>query len=684
MMRQMRRLGALLGVAALLGAPQPAAASEPVMVIAASAAKHMGARMKGGRKAAIQRDALRAALDAAPDRLRLGLLSYGETPKRKCDDVSDLTPIAAAGGAKAAMTNAARRLKGGGRAAHIAAILRADELASAEPGAGPRSVVLIAGGADDCAEDPCAAAKAFAARRPGVAVHVLTLAPPPPERARLRCIADNTGGRYAEALDAADATRELTRFIAVDAPPAPVVAAPSAETPAAPPGSPAPSASEPLFPPPPLPERGAAARVAAAPAPNVSFSATLAEGAPPLRQGVAWRAYALKPGAKPGGYAGDKPVWSGAGPEPKAALAPGRYHIEATYGFASAGRDVTVEAGAPLEAAVTLNAGSIAARAVAKTGGEPLDQMFYILYAAGLGGREIGRSSRADAVFHVPAGSYRLVGQHGQAEAETLVAVAAGETARAELAMNAGVLKLEARAKSDGPTMAEVFYYVFGPDDDGKEIARSAAPQPEFRLAGGRYRVVAQYDLARAEKTVTVQPGRETSALLILDGAGLRLSAKLAGRDEPLARDVQFTLYKLDNGAVEATEEIGRYASLGKEIYLRSGRYRVESKYGYQNAVEAAEITIAPGETRQLTLLHRAGEVKLALVNRRGGPPLARARWTVTDAAGAVVLSTTQSLPQLTLKSGAYTAAAQYGGKTVSASFEVADNDAKTVEVELK
>jgi|GEM_PF-6179505 len=685
MLRQMKKLNVLICAAVLaVLTSEPAAASDKATIIIAPASRAMTGRIKGGASLSPFRDAALKALDVLPPEEMAGLIAYGEAPPRKCEDVSDLTPLSRVADARPALKNSLQKLQPkGGRAPQIAAMARAAELLKAQAGAGQKAIVLVAGSADDCAEDACAAAKAFQIANPGVPVHVVALSPAKTERGRLQCIADQTGGMYAEAADAASVLPQLIAALQRDKPSI-------APEDAALPTPQANAADAPIFETPPLPERNPSAQTAAiAPKlePNVVMRAILSAGSSPLRQGVAWRVFAAKTGAKTvADYDGAKPVWTGAGAEPSTTLAPGRYYVHAAYGFVSKGLDIDVTSGAPVDATVTLDAGAIEAQAVAKAGGAPLDQMFYILYADEPGKpREIGRSSRSDAVFHVPAGRYRIVAQHGLAEAQTSVSVEAGNTARAALVMNSGLLKVEARIKPGGPVMQQVFYYIYsGEDKDGREIARSASPEPLFQLASGKYRVVAQYDLAKAEKIVTVAADQKSEANFVMDGAGLKLSSKLAGQTAPLTRDIQYTLYKLNRDGVEATEEIGRYASLNREIFLRSGRYRIESKYGYQNAVQAAEISLSPGENRELVIEQRAGEVKLTLVAKPGGLPLARVRWSLSDEAGAVVLTTTQALPQLVLKSGKYRATAQYGSKDFTGDFEVADNESKTVEITTK
>ncbi len=688
MPRQMKISNIILCAVAAVLATAPwglAMAIQKATVIIAPASRDMTLRMKGGRKFLAFRQAALQALDAMPPEQIAGLISFGETPAKKCEDVSDLTPPARMSEGRAALKNALQKLQvKSGRAPHISAIARAAELLKAQPADAQKSIVLIAGGPDDCAEDPCAAAKAFQIANPGLPVHVVGISPAKGSSARLQCIADQTGGTYSEASTTTAILPQIIAALQRDP------AGPTPDDAIVTPPQPSAAADAPVFDTPPLPERNPGTQIAAAPIKieaNVGLRAILAPGGDTLKQGVAWRVFAAKSGVRSTeDYASAKPLWSGAGAEPSTTLAPGRYHVQAAYGFVSSGQDIEVRAGEPMLATITLGAGSIEAQAVAKPGGAPLDQMFFILYADDPAKpREIGRSSRSDAVFHVPAGRYRLVAQHGLAEVEERVSVDAGQVTRSEVVMNSGVLKVDTRASPGGPIMQQAFYYIYrGEDKDGPEIARSAAPSPSFNLASGTYRVVAQYDLAKVEKVVTVSPGADSSASFIIDGARLKLTTKLAGQSAPITRDIQYTLYKLTEDGVEATEEIGRYASLGREIFLRSGRYRIESKYGYQNAVQAAEITLSAGENRELSIEQRAGDVKLALIAKPGGLPLARVKWSVSDDAGTVVLTTTQALPQLVLKSGKYRATGQYGGKEFSADFEVADNESKTVEVTTK
>jgi hypothetical protein len=122
--------------------------------------------------------------------------------------------------------------------------------------------------------------------------------------------------------------------------------------------------------------------------------------------------------------------------------------------------------------------------------------------------------------------------------------------------------------------------------------------------------------------------------------------------------------------------EIARSPNTGRVFHLSGGLYRVVSQYGGANVRETADITIKPGETQKLEFELHAAKVRLTLSKRSGRRPVA---WTITDASGQKVAQSENVAPELTLKSGSYTAEARSGSKTFTASFELGDNEKKVV-----
>jgi hypothetical protein len=418
------------------------------------------------------------------------------------------------------------------------------------------------------------------------------------------------------------------------------------------------------------------------PPPNVRLIAKLAPASPALREGLGWRVLSEKP---IGPVKEDKIVWSGGGAEPAIRLNPGRYYVEASFGFARNGQEMEIPPEGAVENTVVLNAGTIRTRGVAVSGGQPLNDMFYVLRRVdetGAPDREMGRSSLAQAAFHVPAGRYRLALQHGLASTEIPVQVAAGQEVQAEGVLNSGRLKLTATANSGGPLLDDAVFFVYADDNTSnpKEVARSELREPEFDLPAGRYRVAAIYGLARVERQVTVKPGAVTEETLVLDAGGVRLMSVLSADGAPLDRQLIYKVYAIAPGGA-SPQTVATSAKPAPLIHLKSGKYRIESQYGWHNARQTREIDVVAGETAELIFEHRASEVKLKLAAAPGTPALGRVKWTVKYANGGTVLISQDSAPSLILQAGSYQVVAQHGAKTYSRAFEANANEVHTIEL---
>jgi hypothetical protein len=449
------------------------------------------------------------------------------------------------------------------------------------------------------------------------------------------------------------------------------------------PAKPSPDAAAP--PPDGIPELPARAGTPPAPPPppNVKLRAALAAASPPLREGIGWRVLTEKPS---GVVREDKIVWSGGGAEPAIRLNPGRYYVEASFGLARNGQEMEIPPEGTVESTVVLDAGTIRGRGVAVPGGLPLDDMFYVLRRAddaGQSGAEVGRSSLAQAMFHVRAGRYRLALQHGMARTEIPVTVAAGQEVQAEGVLNSGRIKLTAAANEGGPPLDDAVFFVYADDTGGtpKELARSELREATFDLPAGRYRVAAVYGLARTERQVTIKPGATAEEKLVLDAGGVRLLSVLAADGPVLDRLVIYKVYALSPDRNAPPQSVATSAKAAPLIHLKSGKYRIESQYGWHNARQTREIDVAAGQTTDLLFEHRASEVKLKLTAAPGTPALGRVKWIVKYANGGTVLISQDSAPSLILQAGSYQVVAQHGAKTYSRAFEANANEVHTIEL---
>ncbi len=175
--------------------------------------------------------------------------------------------------------------------------------------------------------------------------------------------------------------------------------------------------------PPPMPEKGIIKRH------NVSLSAVLAPGSGRLSEGISWRILKL-------GQPEDKEpdlVWSGGGAEPELSLKPGRYYVEATYGLAKNGLEISLGADENITPVVSLDAGTLHVHGSALPGGGQLNDMFFTLRKSDAPAgktEDVGRSSLSQAVFHVPAGQYQLLARHGLSSIEMPVTLSPARRSR--------------------------------------------------------------------------------------------------------------------------------------------------------------------------------------------------------------------------------------------------------------
>ena len=425
---------------------------------------------------------------------------------------------------------------------------------------------------------------------------------------------------------------------------------------------------------PPLPEQ------VTKPAPNVGLRAVLAPGSSPLREGISWRISKLDPSQA------KELVWSGAGAEPKTYLKPGRYYVEATYGLAGNGQVLEMKADEVADIVLDLNAGTLHANAVAIAGGPPLDDMFFTLRkveAGNSGPNEIGRSTLPQAVFHVPAGAYRLSARHGLATIDIPVSVSPGAETRVEAVMNSGTVALSAHAVDGGPVMSGATFLVIRNGEPGgqQEVVRSRLDEPKFDLPAGQYRLAAVLGLARVEKDITIVPGDAQKHSLVLDAGGVRLASVLSGNGAPIDRNLLYRVYGHSPKAGAPNQELIATTVATPTLFLPSGHYRIESQYGWHNARQTREIDVSGGDVLDVGFEHKAAEVKLKLVLKVGGAPMDPVKWTLKYNGGGTVLISQDATPSLILQAGNYQAMAQHEAKTYSQTFEAASNQEQTIEI---
>lgn len=206
-----RAIFSLFSVIAFLFAAFPASAQDEVgdSILVLDASGSMWGQIEGEAKITIAKSVLSDLLKELPAERRLGLIAYGHRRTGDCADIEELAPI---GTDRAAISGAVQKLNPKGKTPMADSIkLAAEKLKYTEDKA---TVILVSDGIETCAPDPCGVASALEQAGADFTVHVVGFdVTEENAQAQLRCIAENTGGKYVSASDAGELTGALEETV---------------------------------------------------------------------------------------------------------------------------------------------------------------------------------------------------------------------------------------------------------------------------------------------------------------------------------------------------------------------------------------------------------------------------------------------------------------------------------------
>lgn len=209
----------------------------------------MWGQIDGTAKIVTARETLARVAGQLPSEMEVGLIAYGHNRKGDCNDIETLVPTGPASLRASQLTSSVQALNPKGKTPLTEAVRRAaGELRFQEEKA---TVILITDGIETCAADPCAVALELEALGIDFTTHVIGFGLSEEEGRQVACLADNTGGLYLQASNAADLNVALKQA---------VVLAPA-----------------PVQPPPPAPAAVSLSK-------NIAASVSLEEGAPALSE----------------------------------------------------------------------------------------------------------------------------------------------------------------------------------------------------------------------------------------------------------------------------------------------------------------------------------------------------------------------------------------------------------------
>ncbi|WP_305989410.1 hypothetical protein [Roseibium sp. MMSF_3544] len=211
-------------------------------------------------------------------------------------------------------------------------------------------------------------------------------------------------------------------------------------------------------------------------------------------------------------------------------------------------------------------------------------------------------------------------------------------------------------------------------------VATSQGGDAEFRLDPGAYLVHTAYGYAQSTNRVVI--GKEIqSKMLTLNAGGIKFGAAMKDGEGIDEEQVTFDVYGMTFDERGERNKIVGNVTPGSIVRLSADTYHVVSRYGSVNAVIRADIQVLPGKLTEATILHKAADITLKLVNERGGEAIANTTWSVLSAGGHVVVEATGAFPDFVLAAGEYEALARNNGRTYLHTFEVVPGQDREVEV---
>jgi Ca-activated chloride channel homolog len=577
----------LLGAACL---PRPVLA-DGAAIIVLDASGSMWDEVDGRPKLEIAREALGDVLRSLPADSALGLLAYGHRVKGDCNDIELLVPPAT--GRAAAISSVADHLRFIGKTPLTEAVRQA--AAVLDSTAQKATVILITDGIENCSGDPCALGAELEDTGADFTAHVVGFGLTDAEGAEVACLAQNTGGVYLQAGDAASLGDALRATVLAGDPipaPEPTTAptpSPTPDPPPAPLPDPVPEpAPEPIPEPPPIPApEPPPPEPPPAPAANFAPQIVLVAGGTPLGEDVP-RSFTLTP-LNPDDTTGSAPL--AAIDLAQSYVPPGVYRLETQLGALKVAQDITVPSSGMAEPVVLLNAAHVVLSP--KIGADAGVEDTAVLRLDAPGGISVTATGRADT--YLPAGDTLVTAQLDAVTATQTLTLLAGQKVVQDIFISAAVLVpvvdyVPGMPVNDPDLTVEIMDARRNVDGSYRTISTGVGTDHEFHLPAGDYVAVTTLDLVITETPFSVALIKRIDLPITLDAGVLSVSAPGAQTIKILTPpDIAGNAVVLDS------------FDLARVLHtMPAGDYLAQASFGDQTA--RAAFTITPGARTEVAL----------------------------------------------------------------------------------
>ncbi len=651
-------------------------------VLILDSSNSMWGQIRGKNRVVIARQVLAQTFADYQGRFDLGIVSYGHRSRISCRDVQTVLAAEPLDGVQHA--RAIRRLNPTGKtpiSRSLNAAVKA--MGTAEPDS---HIVLLTDGIDNCGPDPCQTSATLKSVNPGLKIHVIAFSVAPERHAKLRCIADNTEGRFAAAQDqtslafATDMVFDLIAESAAD------LGEPRKVASATSPGSTSDVSPVALGTPLQSPlsaEAESTTQIAAAsPAPQAIAPGTpipIPTLSPLVSETTYVPGFAVGPGAGKTRVAGAAAHAATSGKSPTARPAPSEtpdLHAESILPLGSSldpsQAEATHSAGFKIERRPVSTASEDKPEAKATVVAAPTDASPEVTGA--IPAKEPEKRTKPTII---DLGERPVPKLPDEVRPTFLINEEAAKEGDEGLRLRGQI------TSSTAPITRPIDWAAYKVEDAKadrwRKIANVATPVASISLPPGQYVVRATYGAARAAKVLVVKPGKRIDATFILNAGGLRVLPALAFMDTPkgvVAKHWVFGAVPQENGKRRL---FAQSDLIGEVIRLNAGTYSLVSRFGNANAVVETDVTIRPGMLTEVEINHKVGLVTLLL--NGAGQANDPVKWQLVDSKGTIVFRAEGSETAQVLVPGKYRATAEYRGKAYTSEFAVEIGEKKTVEI---
>jgi hypothetical protein len=154
-------------------------------------------------------------------------------------------------------------------------------------------------------------------------------------------------------------------------------------------------------------------------------------------------------------------------------------------------------------------------------------------------------------------------------------------------------VRLDAVVAVGAPPIQDAVRFEVWRHQDGQlsKIGENAAAPAEFRMAPGRYRIVAEYRDARVVRDVTVEDTSDTRKQINLNAGeiGLELLPRVGGRAYT-GSDIVWQVHRYKRGA-DRGGKVAEVSHANPSLLLREGWYEVTANRGGRKIGHVIEVT---------------------------------------------------------------------------------------------